>query len=83
MVPLDNVLRELRLVVIAKLQQSENDWLFLIAKPTTNSFPPPPEQCYTLYSERPDNPEIYEEEAEAIRRHFKPPRPGFITTLDL
>jgi hypothetical protein len=83
MEPLDNVLRELRLVVIARLQQSENDWLFLIAKPTFNPFPPAPEQCYALYSKRPDNPDIYEEEAEAIRRHFKLPPTGLTAKLGL
>lgn len=80
---LNDVLKELNVVVNHKIKQAENDWLFMIGRPTRDLCPPPPEQCYILYSEVEDNPQIYDEEAAALRRHFKPPKRGPIQTLGL
>jgi hypothetical protein len=79
-----DVLEELHVAVIATVE----DWgetLLLIAKPKFKSFPPPPEQCYTLAASTKDNgnPYITERTAEAIRRHFKPPDKSGLSTLGL
>jgi len=79
---LSELLTELRLSVVMKVKTSENDWLLLIAKPTYKSFPPPPEDGYTLASPT-ENPELFPEEVEAIKRHFRPPPSSGFITLDL
>ncbi len=85
MVALEEVLNELHVSVVAKVERAQDDWLFLIARPGNRSFPPPPHDCYYLFSESENNLYIYEEEAEAIRRHFDPPQSpkGKIITLGL
>jgi len=48
---------------------TDTEWLLLIARSMT--FPdPPPDQCYILYAEHEDNPDIDDDEAAAIRRRF-------------
>jgi hypothetical protein len=85
MIPLSNVLVELRLAVHHKVQIAPCEWLFLIARITCSSMGmPADEDCAYIYSGVEDDPYIYEEEADALRRHFKPPRSNsFITTLGL
>jgi hypothetical protein len=83
MVPLSHVLVELRLIVHSKVQSANDEWLFLIAR--IGSGPSSvPTDCMYIYSGVEDDPDIWEEEADAIRRHFKPPtRGGKIITLGL
>jgi hypothetical protein len=85
MVPLSHVLAELRLAVHSKVQSSNGEWLFLIARVScTSSSMPASEDCMYMYSGVEHDPYIWEEEADAIRRHFKPPaRGGRIITLGL
>jgi hypothetical protein len=85
MVPLSQVLVELRLVVHYKVQLENGEWLFLITRAGINPSSMPPEgDCMYIYSGVENDPYIYEEEAETIRRHFKPPtRGGRIITLGL
>jgi hypothetical protein len=75
---LTDVLEELRVAVTAKVVDGE-ETLLLIAKPKFKGFPPSPEQCYVLAA-KDENPFISDDEADAIKRHFNPPKgpKGFI-----
>lgn len=69
---LNDVLRPLGVSVVAKQDMGNGEWLLLIARSMV--FPnPPPEQSIIVYAERPDNPDIDDEEADAIKRRFEPP----------
>jgi len=79
------VLVELNLTVRDKLVSADGEWLFLIVRLSCPSpSVPVADDCYYLYSGVEDDPYIYEEEAAAIRRHFRPPSSKqYITTLGL
>jgi hypothetical protein len=86
MVPLSHVLAELRLVVHNKIELDTGEWMFLLTRVgCTSQAMPADEDCMYIYSGVEDDPYIWEEEAETIRRHFKPPRSprGGIITLGL
>jgi hypothetical protein len=69
---LNDVLHELSVVVVAK-QEIDGEWLLMIGYSGDVSFPSPLKQSAYIYCEDPDNPEISDEEADALRRRFTPP----------
>jgi hypothetical protein len=64
---------ELRLKVIDKFRVGNDEWQFLIGKAGVHKDDPDlSEKCIPIYSGFENNPYIYEEEADAIRRRFNP-----------
>ena len=80
---LSEVLLPLGVTVIATVEDG-SERLLLIAKEKykDKGFPPPPDHCYALAAHEND-PFLNEREADAIRRHFRPPDSGNIITLGL
>jgi hypothetical protein len=56
MLPLSNVLAELRLGVVNKIRLSENEWLFEIGRVDRKTASPPSDDCCYLYSGLSDDP---------------------------
>jgi hypothetical protein len=82
-IPLEDVLGELRLAVIDR-QRMGDEWILWIGKEGKKIASIPEDQCLPIYSAERNNPNIYPEEAEAIRRRFNPPKnPSKIITLGL